>query len=539
MSISTVVTEDLENGKISPGGIEERKARVVAITSGKGGVGKTNIATNLGIALAANKKQVCIFDADMGLANINILIGKTPEYTIDDLLSGKKEIDDVLIKGPAGIQIVPASTGLDRVVSLAADDKKKLVDAYQNLEKRFDYLLIDTSAGISETVLSFIHSSHDAVIVVSPEPTSLTDAYSLVKVLDKKGFDGRIFILVNMVLSYADSVKIFKKFNAATKKYLNLETNYLGFVLMDQAVIASVIQQSPIMQYKPESVACRCINSIAAKFESHFSASTEPRFSEYWDKRQDQPMPAVQEEEPVNDGPITPPQEIKEKFAKLQSLSADELVGKVIQEIEKGTLDQETVKGFIQKIESAFTNQYNRYPHDLKSAIYASLEMADSPREAIEDLHLFIERLYEKRFEQSLYDVQDVFLKLMEESNASANTLKSLHQLLATSYRRRFDEPIVDMEDLVRQELSKEDFYEQGFADFITTIKEIYGERFGSAYKEPIDLPIAQVEEEVNQLRGHDRQLLDLAESLAEMLTKRQERQERLTGIIEDYISQK
>ena len=531
MELDKLMTDDKHFQLVDdpPAVDEQRRARVIAVSSGKGGVGKTNITTNLGIALAALNKRVCIFDADIGLANINILIGKTAEFSIEDVLANEKSIEDVLMDGPGGIKIVPASSGLDKMLLVGDTEKNNLLAAYEQLEQRFDYLLIDTSAGIAPTVLSFILSAHDAVIVVSPEPTSLTDAYSLIKTLHKKGFDGEIYTLVNMVLSYEDSVKIFKKLSAAIKKYLHFEIKYLGFVLMDQAVISSVIQQSPIMIQKPDSPASRCITAIAAKFESIFSSQRPTCFSEYWKSVMPVPEPVEQE------GSVTPPKEIKEKFFKLQALPVGDLINKITQEMESGAIDQETARDFLQKIKSSFVQRFNSYPDDLKTSIYAALELEGFPEKVIRELHLLLEDLYQKRFQQPLYDIHDIFLQLLDSSMDSASEMRDLYQLLGRSYQRRFDEPIYDMKEIVRVELMAEDFFEDGFADLINTVKEIYADRFGKAYKEPLNLPIAQVEEEFGRLKAQDDLLSEKRGELESLLAERQEQQARLAELISEF----
>jgi len=148
-----------------------KSAHVIAISSGKGGVGKTNIATNLGITLASHGKRVCIFDADTNLANINILLNINPPYTLQQVLSGEKEIEDILVDGPAGLQIVPAASGIAEFIQLGRVQQERLLAALKQLESRFDYLLIDTAAGISDSVLNFLQAAPYTVLMITPEPT--------------------------------------------------------------------------------------------------------------------------------------------------------------------------------------------------------------------------------------------------------------------------------------------------------------------------------------------------------------------------------
>jgi MinD-like ATPase involved in chromosome partitioning or flagellar assembly len=265
-----------------------RKARVIAVTSGKGGVGKTNVTTNLGIALATRGAKVCIFDADTNLANINIILGITPEYTLEHLLRGEKSIDEVMINGPRDIKVIPAASGIADLTSLDNAQRQKLIETLEELEQRFDYLLIDTAAGAGETVQAFINSAQYTIVVISPEPTSLTDAFSLIKVLKKNNFDKPLYILVNMVLNYENSMEVFNRFDVAVKKYLKTKTHYLGYITLDETVISSVRLQQPVIIHKPDSPASRCFFTLATGLGKHLPEKNEPSsFSAYWKEQAD------------------------------------------------------------------------------------------------------------------------------------------------------------------------------------------------------------------------------------------------------------
>lgn len=510
---------------------EQHIARVIAITSGKGGVGKTNIATNLGIALAAHQKKVCIFDADMGLANINIVIGKEAEYSIEDVLSGERRIDEVMMDGPGGIKIVPASSGLEKIVNLGPAEKKHLLAAYVKIESEFDYLLIDTSAGISPTVISFVQSAQDAVVVASPEPTSLTDAYSLIKILTSKGFDGNIFTLINMVLSYEDSIRIFNKLNDATKKYLNLDLKYLGYVMMDQAMIASVIQQKPIMILKPNSIACQGIASVARKLESIYSVQGGHRFSEYW--KEITSIPEQVSKEQV----VTTPEEVRKKFDQINTISISDLVNKVSHMIEGGNISEDEAKELIQKAENSFAKRFDKPHYNLKAVLYSSLENTNFSKENIKELFHFLETLYEKRYKSTPHDLQDVFLRLLEDSITSENKMKTLLQLIENSYRRRFKKSIHNIKGILHDALRTDDFYEDGFADLINTVKEIYFDRFGIRYKEPVTFPKADVIDILDRFKAQDKEITELGKKFSEMIHERDQWQRRLTEIVKDFFN--
>ncbi len=250
----------------------ERSARVIAISSGKGGVGKSSISLNLAIELARKKNRVCIFDADTNLANINIMTGLTPLFTLQDFLTGNKPLKDILLQGPGEIEIIPAASGFMDFVRYDPLQQDKLINLVRSLEKKFDYILIDTAAGINETVLSFIKAAPETIITITTEPTSLTDAFSLLKVLKQQGFNQPVQVLVNRAPSYESAKEVLTRFSAALKKYLNLTIRAPGYVLDDKNVSRSVMQQIPFILKYPASPASLCIRSFAQKITSKKSA---------------------------------------------------------------------------------------------------------------------------------------------------------------------------------------------------------------------------------------------------------------------------
>lgn len=263
---------------------QTKTALAIAITSGKGGVGKTNLTTNLGIALAKSGHKVCIFDADTSLANINILLGLRPEFTLEQFFNGEKTIEDILITGPEGVKIVPSASGIAELADLEKDQQSRIVEALRVLEQQFDYILIDTAAGISENVINFLQSAQYAIVVISPEPTSLTDAFSLVKVLQRRHYDKPIYTLVNMAKNYKHSMDVFKRFSHAINKYVHLKVRYLGYIPMDQAMRSAVAAQSPVVISEPRSPAARCITLLTQILVKHFKASEQPdnSISTFW-----------------------------------------------------------------------------------------------------------------------------------------------------------------------------------------------------------------------------------------------------------------
>lgn len=265
---------------------ESAAPNVVAITGGKGGVGKTCVAVNLAIALSRMRHKVCLFDADTGLANINIMLGLYPAYTLEHLLTGEKSIQDIVLQGPEGLQVVPGASGFTDCLDLDASQQQRMLSSIRSLEPHCDYMLIDTAAGVSPTVLHFIAAAQVAVVVITPEPTSMTDAFSLLKVLKRRGYRRRVQILVNMVASSTQADKVFHRFSAAVDKYLELETEYLGAVWRDESMRAAVSLQRPVALFPKEDPSARTFFRLAERLEDLFSSAGVPRlaFSAYWQR---------------------------------------------------------------------------------------------------------------------------------------------------------------------------------------------------------------------------------------------------------------
>jgi len=268
------------SGKAEP---SSRQAKTLAITSGKGGVGKSNISTNLAITLAQQGARVCIFDADTSLANVNILMGLTPKYNIEHLLTGEKSLDEIMLKGPANVSVVPASSGLAALDKLDNKQQDRLINALEVLEKRFDYLIIDTAAGISNNVTRFLRSAHSILLVITTEPTSLTDAFALLRVLKRTGYNQTTHVLVNMAINYSNSMEVFNRFKGAVRKYLKLPLNFIGYITDDVAVKESVRHQCPVVLYRPDSLATRCFSNLEKVLINNLPSHARPdKFSTFW-----------------------------------------------------------------------------------------------------------------------------------------------------------------------------------------------------------------------------------------------------------------
>lgn len=242
--------------------------RVVAVSSGKGGVGKSNLVVNLGIALAMQGKRVMILDADLGLANIDVLLGLNPKYNLKHLVDGERAMEEILVDGPYAVKIVPGGSGIPELANMGDEQQQKLLESFIELERESDITLIDTGAGISKDVISFIVAAREALIITTPEPTAITDAYGVIKVVTQKDPDVDIKLVVNMVSNEKEGKEIANRIAMATKQFLNRRIESLGYIVSDPAVNLSVRKQEPFILEYPNSKVSNCIKQIAMRLDN-------------------------------------------------------------------------------------------------------------------------------------------------------------------------------------------------------------------------------------------------------------------------------
>lgn len=255
--------------------------RVIAVTSGKGGVGKTSFSVNLAIQLSKRGKRVVIIDADFGLANVEIMLGIRPQYNMADLIYHEMNVDDIITKGPLDIGFISGGSGVQDMVNLDKEQVKILIPKLVRLDSLADVIIIDTGAGISDAVLEFVLSSPEVIIVATPEPTSITDAYSLLKTVNRsKDFmveEKKIQIVSNRVGSREEGKEIYDKLNIVSTKFLNIHLEYLGAIMHDSNASKAVIEQKPVSLAFPNSISTRCYQEIGNKLLEIDGVVDEPK----------------------------------------------------------------------------------------------------------------------------------------------------------------------------------------------------------------------------------------------------------------------
>ncbi len=247
----------------------QNAARVITVTSGKGGVGKSSIAVNLALEFARAGNRVLILDADFGLANIEVMLGIRPEYNLADLMFGGKTLRDVITDGPEDIGFISGGSGIHELSRLTRDQVSNLIRRLRELDELADVIIIDTGAGIADAVLEFVAASSEVLLVVTPEPTSITDAYALLKTLNRKAEFSvehtRIRMVANRVENDVAGQELFEKLSVVATKFLNIELEYLGAIPQDTLMSKAIIKQQPVLKSFPTAAAAKSLKALAAK----------------------------------------------------------------------------------------------------------------------------------------------------------------------------------------------------------------------------------------------------------------------------------
>lgn len=380
-------------------------AQVIAVTSGKGGVGKTSLTINLGFALSQLGHRVCLLDADSNLANINIMLRMMPEYTMEHVLKGEKGIRDILLH-KSGISLVPGASGLTEIVDLSADMQQRMLLSLAELERSYDHMLVDTSAGISEHVLSFIEAAHQCLLVLSPEPTSLTDAFSLLRVLKKRGYSRPVSVVVNYAQTELNARKVFNRFSAAVTKYIGCSVGYLGFVLRDDYMSSAISLQKPILLQKPQSQASRSLIRLAGHLDrltrnDHQDEPVSERLARHLQTEPDMSdlaVPKVEVEAADDEIEGYEDDDVDTQYTRKQVLRDHSTALRSI--IEDPEIPRLELRTALNELLEAYVGRFNDYPFDATRIIDHALEMEKVPSNKLGQLMMTLQLFYQDQISQ-------------------------------------------------------------------------------------------------------------------------------------------
>ncbi|MBN1635563.1 MAG: P-loop NTPase [Deltaproteobacteria bacterium] len=249
--------------------------RIIAVTSGKGRAGKSNLALNLGIALGMMNNRVQILDTDVGPAKIDALLGINPRWALEDVVHGKADVEDLIIRTEYKVELIPARSGMQEITDITKPQVDKLIKAISESSRHTDFLLVDTDSGISTAVISLLMAVPEVIVGVSPEANSLTEAYALIKVLKKNGFEGRLSMFASMVKDSASGRMIYRKISSAVQRFLDTHVGYVGCVCVDEKLIKAVAEHEPVIVRFPTADVSRCYRVIATTILSQQSAAMD------------------------------------------------------------------------------------------------------------------------------------------------------------------------------------------------------------------------------------------------------------------------
>jgi len=244
-----------------------RPVKVIAVASGKGGVGKTNITVNLGVALASQGKQVLLLDADLGLANIDVMLGLHPQYNLLHVLDGSKTLQEIIVEGPHGLKIIPAASGVQKMAELTPAEHAGMIQAFSEMDDHIDILLIDSAAGIADSVVSFTRAAQEVIVVVCDEPASITDAYAFIKLLSREYSVDRFHIVANMTRSVQEGRELFNKISLVCDRFLDVNLDFMGIVPFDEDLRRSVKKQRAVVENLPRSKSATAFMHLAKKVD--------------------------------------------------------------------------------------------------------------------------------------------------------------------------------------------------------------------------------------------------------------------------------
>ena len=255
---------------------QNRKTRIITVTSGKGGVGKTNVATNMAIAYAKLGKKVIVIDADLGLANVNVMMNLIPKFNLYHVIRKQKKMSEIILDTEYGIKLIAGASGFSKIANMTEDERNSFIGELYALSDA-DIIIIDTSAGVSRNVLGFVAAADEVVIVTTPEPTSITDAYGIIKIIatEVDNLNINLKMIVNRVSSAMEGKRVADRMTQIAAQFLNLKVEYLGFIYEDALVSQSVLRQKPFIVADPKGKASVCLNHIVARIEKTELPETE------------------------------------------------------------------------------------------------------------------------------------------------------------------------------------------------------------------------------------------------------------------------
>lgn len=515
---------------------EKHRAHVMVFTSGKGGVGKTCVTTNVATAMARKGARVCIFDADTGLANINILLGLRPEYTLEHVLNGEKSIRDIVVKTRQGVAVVPGATGIAEFADLNAETVKRLSAALTELEADYDYFLIDTAAGVADSVLQFIESAPYTFLLITPEPTSLTDGFSMLKLLNSRHYPGNIRVVVNMVDDYPHATETYRRFSAAVDKYLDLKVDYGGFVARDESVTQSVVKQTPVVDLFGNAPASRCLFALADNLLKHIGGSeTEVGLADYWknflQETADGQTGGTEKNQPAGEpyqpGPVSQPPPIN-----APDLSVAELAEQLLAAMQSQSPDRQMLEDFTGHFMAGFQGRFGDFPANFRQLLFRWLEAEDYAAPQLQELAGTLEMLYMAKHRQPLHDVENSLARLIAQCKDEEPRMRALATQMRAAYLHAFGADVFDARRELLDGIQKPEFSEAHYQELLDALGLAFEQRFKRPYRSKSDVLLATTAQSLADMAAEEHKLRVQVDALSNGFQELRQRREALLAAV-------
>lgn len=509
--------------------VAPKRAHVVVFTSGKGSVGKTSVTCNVATAMVQRGAKVCVFDAGTGLSSITSMLGFRSEYSPAHVFTGEKTIAEVLIKTPQGIAIIPDASAMTDVANLNDEAVKRLCHALVELEKDYDYFLIDTATGVSDSVLQFIESAPYTFLLITPDPSSLTDGFTLLKSLSSRNYPGRIRVVVNMAEDYPHATDTYRRFSAAVEQYLQLAVDYGGFVALDENMPQAVAKQIPLIELNSNGPASRCLIALADNLLKYIgNNASEIGLADYWQVALKTPYKSNTDN--TTTAPPIAAFEAKPEPQTMpnpqQSLTA---IGRnLLAAMQSQTHDQQYLEAFTAEYLTAFQAQFGRYPDCFKPLLFRWLEAEDYDAQQLQELAGTLEMLYMAKHQQPMHSLDSCAARLIAQCKDSEAQMRDLIGQFRSAYHQAFQADVFDAGEELVKNIMTENFQEADFQSMLDSLTAAFEQRFNHAYQNKNDTLLKSALENLTEMADEEKKLQQQIDAIQHSVNALNQRREYL-----------
>jgi flagellar biosynthesis protein FlhG len=519
-----------------PQAVATKRAHVVVFTSGKGGVGKTSVTCNVATAMVQRGAKVCVFDASAGMSNITSMLGLRSECSLEHILNGEKSIQEVMIKTPQGVTIIPDAAAITDYANLNDDAIKRLCNALVELEKAYDYFLIDTATGVSDSVLQFIESAPYTFLLVTPDPTSLTDGFTLLKSLNSRNYPGRIRVVVNMAEDYPHATDTYRRFSAAVDQYLQLAVDYGGFVALDDNIPQAIAKQTPLVELTINGPASRCLIALADNLLKYIgNTASEIGLANYWEVALKSPQKTITDSAVTSSSTST--FEVKPQTQTIpnqqQGLTA---IGRnLLAAMQSQTNDQGYFEAFTAEYLEAFQAQFGHYPHCFKPLLFRWLEAEAYAAPQLQDLASTLEMLYMAKHQQPMHSLESCAARLIAQCNESEPQMRELIAQFRSAYHQAFQTDVFDTSEELVGKILSENFQEQDFQVILNSLNAAFEQRFDRPYQNKNDAILISVLENLTEMADEEIKLQQQLDTLQHSVHALNQRRDYLLKTLQQH----